>query len=131
MLQESTEAPGGRHVAVLGSYDPHSKQATIDGDKIKYWLVKGAKTSDSVHNLLVAKGIISEKKRSVKIPKKEIVEESKPEEAKKKETKVEEVKKEEIKTAEAKTEAAEVAETKTEESPKEKKAAEETAPKSE
>ncbi len=116
MLQESTEAPGGRHVAVLGSYDPHSKQSTIDGDKVKYWLEKGAKTSDSVHNLLVSKGIISEKKRPVKIPKKEATEGTKTEEVKKEETKAEKTGIEE--------------EAKTEEAPKKEKVAEETAPKS-
>ena len=121
MLQESTEAPGGRHVAVLGSYDPHSKQSTVDGDKVKYWLEKGAKTSDSVHNLLVSKGIISEKKRPVKIPEKEKAEE----------TKAEEVKKEETKPEEVKAEASETREAKTEEAPKEEKIVEEATPKSE
>jgi small subunit ribosomal protein S16 len=70
MLQESTEAPGGRHMAVLGSYDPHSKQAVLKEDKIRYWLEKGASVSDTVHNLLVSKGLITDKKRTVKIPKK-------------------------------------------------------------
>ena len=70
MLQERTVVPGGRHIEILGSYNPHSKEAVLKGDRIKYWIEKGAFVSDTVHNLLVKKGVISEKKRVVKIPKK-------------------------------------------------------------
>jgi len=58
-------------VEILGSYDPHSKVAVLKEERIKYWLEKGAKVSDTVHNLLVSKNVISDKKRSVKLPKKE------------------------------------------------------------
>jgi len=112
LLQENTEAPGGRHVAVLGSYDPHSKQTTLDAEKIKYWIEKGAKASDSVHNILVSKGVISGKKRVVKLPKKEVPAEEVKEEAKTEEVKeevkeeaaapIEETKAEEVKTEKAK-----------------------------
>lgn len=82
VLQESTFAPGGRHVEVLGSYDPHRKIAVLKEEKIKQWLSKGVQVSDTVHNLLVSKGIISDKKRAVKIPQKveEVKEEEKKEE---------------------------------------------------
>ncbi|MCX6761324.1 MAG: 30S ribosomal protein S16 [Candidatus Moranbacteria bacterium] len=73
MLQERTVAPGGRHVEILGSYNPHSKEAVLQADRIKYWIEKGAFVSDTVHNLLVKKGVISEKKRIVKLPKKAVV----------------------------------------------------------
>ena len=84
VLQEHAIAPGGRHVEILGSYDPHSKQAVLKDEKIKYWLSKGAQASPSVHNLLVSKNIVSGKKIAVKIPKKAEVkaEEAKPEEKK-------------------------------------------------
>jgi small subunit ribosomal protein S16 len=72
MLQESTVAPGGRHVEVLGSYNPHQKIAVIKEDRVKFWLEKGAKASDTVHNLLVSKGVITDKKKAVKLPKKEV-----------------------------------------------------------
>lgn len=70
MLQERTIAPGGRHIEILGSYNPHSKETILKEDRIKYWVEKGAFVSDTVHNLLVKKGVISEKKRIVKLPKK-------------------------------------------------------------
>jgi small subunit ribosomal protein S16 len=72
MLQEKTAAPGGRHIEVLGSYDPHSKKAILKDERIKYWISKGAQASDTVWNLLVSKSVISGKKRVVKIPAKEV-----------------------------------------------------------
>lgn len=68
ILQEHTIAPGGRHVDVLGSYDPHAKKAVLKEEKIKYWLEKGAQASDTVYNLFVKNGIITGEKRKVKIP---------------------------------------------------------------
>jgi small subunit ribosomal protein S16 len=95
LLQERSVAPGGRHVAVLGSHDPHLKQTVLDEERIKYWIGKGAKASDTVYNLLVSKGVISGKKIAVKIPKK--AEEVKLEEEKATEAPKEEAGKEEVK----------------------------------
>jgi len=104
VLQEHTIAPGGRHVEVLGSYDPHSKKAVLKEEKIKSWISKGAKLSDTVHNLFVSKGIISGEKRKVKLPKKEVAAEAIASEAKE-EKKPEENKSEpEIKKEEPKAE---------------------------
>ena len=69
VLQEHTVAPGGRHVAVLGSYDPNRKVAVLKADKIKEWIAKGAQASDSAHNLFVREGIIDGKKRAIKMEK--------------------------------------------------------------
>lgn len=68
VLQEHTVAPGGSHVEVLGSYDPFSKKATLKGERVRYWIGKGAQASDTAHNLLVREGVLAEKKRSVKMP---------------------------------------------------------------
>ncbi|MDR3559529.1 MAG: 30S ribosomal protein S16 [Candidatus Pacebacteria bacterium] len=107
MLQEKTAAPGGRHVEILGAHDPHLKKTVLKEDRIKYWLEKGAQTSDTVHNLLVAKGVISDKKRAVKLPAKkveEVVAETTAPAEKSAEI-VSETPKEELKTEEAKAEA--------------------------
>jgi len=102
VLQEHTVAPGGRHIAVLGSYDPHQKKAILKAEKINEWIVKGAQVSDSVYNLLVKEGAIQGKKRAIKMEKpkiKEIPSEPvKAEETKPEEPKTEEIKKEEIVT---------------------------------
>lgn len=112
VLQEHTIAPGGRHVEILGSYDPHHKKAVLKEERIKYWLSKGAQASDTVFNFFLSKGLVTGPKKKIKIPKK--AEEAKPEESKveeiktealKEEPKVEEVKSEEPKKEETKVEA--------------------------
>lgn len=96
VLQEHRIAPGGRHVAVLGSYDPHQKKAIIKADKIKEWISKGAQVSDSLYNLLLKEGVVEGKKRAVKMEK-----------PKAKEVPAEEAKVEEVKTEEPAIEAKE------------------------
>ena len=66
-LQEKTVAPGGRHVEMLGSYDPNRKIGVLKEERIKYWISKGAQLSDTAHNLFVSKKVISDKKRVVKV----------------------------------------------------------------
>lgn len=67
VVQEHTVAPGGRHVEVVGSYDPHSKNGVFQSERIKYWIEKGAQVSDSVYNLLITKEVITGKKRAKNI----------------------------------------------------------------
>ena len=74
VLQEHTVAPGGRHVAVLGSYDPHQKKAILKADKIKEWIAKGAQVSDSVYNLFIKEGVVAGKKRAIKMEKPKVKE---------------------------------------------------------
>ena len=106
VLQEHTVAPGGRHVEVLGSHDPHQKKTVLKDERIKYWLSQGVQLSDTVYNLLVSKGLLEGEKRKVKMPKKEapVETEEKKEETEKKEekavegeAKTEEALKEEVK----------------------------------
>lgn len=88
VLQEKAKAPGRRHVEVLGSWNPHTKEAVLKNDRILYWIEKGAEVSDSVHNLLVKQGAIEGDKRAIKMKRPEVkaeempvMEEAKPEEA--------------------------------------------------
>ena len=122
VLQEHTVAPGGRHIEILWSYDPHLKKTTLKEDRIKYWVSVGTTFSDSAYNLMVSKGIISGDRRKVKLPAKKVAEKTeepastggdaestqggeKAAEAKAVEAKTEEVKVEEPKAEEvAKTE---------------------------
>jgi small subunit ribosomal protein S16 len=69
VLQQHTAAPTGRHVAVLGSYDPHMKVAVLKADKIKEWIAKGAQVSNSAYNLFIKEGVIEGKKRAIKMVK--------------------------------------------------------------
>lgn len=106
VLQEHTMAPTGRHVAVLGSYDPHHKTAVLKTDKIKEWMAKGAQVSTSVYNLFVKEGVVEGKKRAVKMEKPKAKEVPVEEASAEGETKpaVEEVKAEEAAPAEEKEE---------------------------
>lgn len=70
VLAENTYPVQGKFIEQLGSYDPHSKQAVLKQEKIKYWIEKGATCSDSAYNLFVRNSIIEGKKRPVKVPKK-------------------------------------------------------------
>lgn len=76
VLQEHTAAPGKRHVEILGSHDPHSKTTVLKEERIKYWLGEGVQTSDAVHNLLVAQGLVTGEKRAKKMPRPESKEQS-------------------------------------------------------
>ncbi len=69
VLQEHTIAPGGRHIEILGSYDPFLKKAVVKSDRVKHWISQGAGVSDSAFNLLVREGVLEGKKRTVKVPK--------------------------------------------------------------
>lgn len=75
VLQEHTQAPGKRHVEILGSYDPHNKQTVLKKERIAYWLGQGVQKSEAVHNLLVREGVIDGKKIPKKMPKPEVKEE--------------------------------------------------------
>lgn len=55
----------GKHLAQLGSYNPKTKASVIDEAAVKEWMSKGAKLSDTLHNLFLKKGIITGKKINI------------------------------------------------------------------
>jgi small subunit ribosomal protein S16 len=58
IVQDSRFSPTrGRVVAYLGSYDPHTKTATVDGEQAAKYLENGAQPSDRVARLLQKEGI--------------------------------------------------------------------------
>jgi len=66
IVVEHTESPKtGNFVEVVGTYNPRSKERMLDAEKIQAWIQKGAKPSDTVHNMLVSAGIINAKKINV------------------------------------------------------------------
>ncbi|MFC1608726.1 30S ribosomal protein S16 [Patescibacteria group bacterium] len=67
VVQEHTYAPTGRHVEVLGNWDPHRKEGTFKAERIAHWIDNGAQVSDSVYNLLVSQGVIKGDKRKMNI----------------------------------------------------------------
>ena len=62
IAQESALSPtSGRVVARLGNYNPHTKETTLDTEKIHFYLENGAQPSERVVKLL--------KTNKVKLPK--------------------------------------------------------------
>jgi small subunit ribosomal protein S16 len=58
VVQDSQFTPkSGRIVAYLGSYDPHTKVAKLDGEKTSKFLDNGAQPSDRVVRVLQKEGI--------------------------------------------------------------------------
>jgi small subunit ribosomal protein S16 len=73
--QNSTKS--GKALEVLGSYDPRKKNEVIHEDRVKHWMSKGAKASDTIHNLLVTKKLVEGKKVNVLPRKSPIVDQAK------------------------------------------------------
>lgn len=58
VVQDSRRTPtSGKIVTLLGSYDPHAKQITLDKAKAQFYLDHGAQPSDRAAVLLKSEGI--------------------------------------------------------------------------
>lgn len=58
VVQDSRRTPtSGRIVAALGSYNPHTKETTLDKEKANFYLEHGAQPSERVVRLLSAQGV--------------------------------------------------------------------------
>ncbi len=62
---------------ILGTFNVKAGIFTAKADRVKHWISVGAQTSDTVHNLLVSKGIIEGKKKNVLPKKTPVVKETK------------------------------------------------------
>lgn len=70
VVAEKRSKPKSGELEILGSYHPKTKKTVLKNERILYWLSKGAKASDTVHNLLVSKGVVQGlKKNIVRAPK--------------------------------------------------------------
>jgi len=90
VLIEKKAAPkSGKFLEILGNYNPRvsnkqGKEINLKEDRIKYWLSQGVQVSETVHNLLIKKGIIKgdKIKKNIKIKKKVIEEKEEKKEVK-------------------------------------------------
>lgn len=69
LLEKARAAKDGNIVELLGTYNPRSKALTLDAERVKEWIAKGAQPTDSIRNLLISKGVMEGKKVNV-LPKK-------------------------------------------------------------
>ncbi len=74
---------GGRFVDEVGFWNPQTKQKTVEVEKIKAWMAKGARPSNTIHNLLLKENVIKGKKVAVHNKPKKTAEVAKPAEEKK------------------------------------------------
>ena len=78
VVTDSRRGPkSGKHVDLLGSYNPKMNHVQIDGEKAKEWIAKGVQVSDTMHNILVGQKIIEGKKINVLPRKSPVVDEEK------------------------------------------------------
>jgi len=82
VVSEKARDPQAPALEILGFYNPRTQPATIqvNGERVKYWVSKGAQMSDTVHNLFVDQKIVETVKRTV-VHKKKSTEETKAEAA--------------------------------------------------
>jgi small subunit ribosomal protein S16 len=63
VVADKTSPRDGRFVEIIGTYDPRAedgKQVTVDTEKARAWLAKGATPSDTVGSLLKRAGVTTE-----------------------------------------------------------------------
>ena len=73
IVLEKSKDPWGDCLEIFGHLNPRAKDAKLilKEDRLRHWLSKGAQLSDTVHNLLIAQGLIKgEKRRIVKLSQK-------------------------------------------------------------
>ena len=58
---DSRSPRDGKFLEILGTYNPKANPAevTLDAEKIKAWIAKGAQPTITVKNILVANNVIS------------------------------------------------------------------------
>lgn len=80
VVADSRSPRDGRHIEILGHYDPLAKPpvpaVVIDKERAMYWLSKGAQPSEQVASLLKKVGIVRPQ-RATKPKKKKTVEQKK------------------------------------------------------
>jgi small subunit ribosomal protein S16 len=91
---DSRRSRDSKAIEYLGSYNPHTKELSLQKDRVEYWLSVGAKPTKTVHRLLAKQGLMEAPAK--KIFKKKPGKKAQERAAKKEEASVsEEVKKEE------------------------------------
>jgi len=62
VIDKRRTASGGRAIEDLGYVNPLTKKKSFNKERIQYWMSKGAKPSETIHNWLVSEKIIDGKK---------------------------------------------------------------------
>ncbi len=65
VLEKASGPKAGKYVDLVGTYNPKTKAITLQPERIKDWVAKGAQVSPSLMNLLISKGVFEGKKKNV------------------------------------------------------------------
>ncbi len=67
LTESQNAAKSGKFLEVLGHFDYRKESADdhVDGDRIKYWVSKGAQLTANVHNILLQKKMVTGKKINI------------------------------------------------------------------
>ena len=65
VVAEKTARPQDQGIEDLGWFNPLQNKKEFNKERVLYWISKGALPTDTVHNLLVDAGILSESKVDV------------------------------------------------------------------
>ena len=65
VVAEASAPRDGRYVERVGTYDPmvpkdHEKRLTLNGERINFWMSKGAQPTERVHKMLASEGLMPE-----------------------------------------------------------------------
>jgi small subunit ribosomal protein S16 len=69
LTDSKNSTKSGKFLEIVGTYNPKEGKTNFKTERILYWLGKGAKLSDTMHNFLVHQKAIEGKKINV-LPKK-------------------------------------------------------------
>src|SRR5438270_8059653 len=71
VVADSRSPRDGRFIEAIGFYDPLTDPALvrIDEEKVRAWMRKGARPSDTARELLVREGILAARPRPARAPK--------------------------------------------------------------
>ena len=65
LTDSKNSTKSGKFLEIIGNYNPKMGETSFKADRIKYWLEKGAKLSDTMHNFMVQNKVIEGKKKNV------------------------------------------------------------------
>jgi small subunit ribosomal protein S16 len=65
LTDSKNSTKSGRFLEILGTYNPKAGETNFKGERVKYWVSKGAQLSDTMHNFMVHQKVIEGKKVNV------------------------------------------------------------------
>ncbi len=65
VIAEKGRDTQGRNLEILGTFNPRAKENGFmpNTERVKYWLEKGAQPSNTLHNLFLKSGLLSDEKK--------------------------------------------------------------------